>query len=630
MENEIKNQTIFVVCGTDSQMHLIEKCIPTIKLVYGTSVDIGVATFGNSTIPPSVKLKKFSEENGYIFHDSERQHFLELEEGIADETQPSESTATTKVFHCHEMTAFMTVSKYYYDLGYTEVFLFHSDLFIIRDFLPLYRKHMDYNWAFVSQYVTQPGVAKPSLDLIDPSTISENGLAAEPGKRLVWVRCATAIMIINKVLIKTLFSKYGDQEGVYNAVLKNYSMYADIALFQMATKGIEYFLGNPIVEETMVDYAHTKDITMEKILVNKNLTHLHGKRIFSECSEDIDSIIKLAQAISNFSSSHRLGKKPQAVAAAPKKDSPKEEKSKTGVTVKNSKIKILDFDGDDHHYFGWKKITNFLKDSIVSYQEKPVLVDMSFEKHWVYDRNNFVKMNEQCMNNPWIAFAHHPHDDLRDHGCGPLHMAGIVKDNVNFKKALKNLKGIFTTTETQAKEYRKIEELSNVPVSCIPHPYPPEGMLKTFSLEDFKESKNIITLGFHMRENEVLNEFRAEGYNKIFLKDAPREEYEKLLTNSVVFQKYKNCAASNTIGECISSCTPVLVNKLPAIVEYLGEEYPLYYSSKEEAESKIENLVDLAEKTHQYLLKLKKKKPLTVESFVQKIYTSEVYKGLFK
>ena len=61
MENEIKNQTIFVVCGTDSQMHLIEKCIPTIKLVYGTSVDIGVATFGNSTIPPSVNLKKFSE-----------------------------------------------------------------------------------------------------------------------------------------------------------------------------------------------------------------------------------------------------------------------------------------------------------------------------------------------------------------------------------------------------------------------------------------------------------------------------------------------------------------------------------------------------------------------------------------
>ena len=39
---------------------------------------------------------------------------------------------------------------------------------------------------------------------------------------------------------------------------------------------------------------------------------------------------------------------------------------------------------------GWKKITNFLKDSIVSYQEKLVLVDMSFEKHWVYDRNNFL------------------------------------------------------------------------------------------------------------------------------------------------------------------------------------------------------------------------------------------------
>lgn len=57
------------------------------------------------------------------------------------------------------------------------------------------------------------------------------------------------------------------------------------------------------------------------------------------------------------------------------------------------------------------------------------------------------------------------------------------------------------------------------------------------------------------------------------------QEYDKLLTNSVVFLNLLDCSAANTIIECITRNTPVIVNTLPACIEYLGLSYPGYYNS---------------------------------------------------
>lgn len=40
-----------------------------------------------------------------------------------------------------------------------------------------------------------------------------------------------------------------------------------------------------------------------------------------------------------------------------------------------------------------------------------------------------------------------------------------------------------------------------------------------------------------------------------------------------------NSSANNTILECIARNTPIIVRTNPAIVEYLGENYPLYFES---------------------------------------------------
>ena len=59
-------------------------------------------------------------------------------------------------------------------------------------------------------------------------------------------------------------------------------------------------------------------------------------------------------------------------------------------------------------------------------------------------------------------------------------------------------------------------------------------------------------------------------------KMVPNEEYDALLSSSVVLCLMYATAANNVVVECIARGTPLLINPLPAVVEYLGPDYPLY------------------------------------------------------
>jgi hypothetical protein len=54
------------------------------------------------------------------------------------------------------------------------------------------------------------------------------------------------------------------------------------------------------------------------------------------------------------------------------------------------------------------------------------------------------------------------------------------------------------------------------------------------------------------------------------------KEYDRLLTENIVFIYLVDASAVNTLLECVIRNTPIIVNKIPAIVEILGENYPLY------------------------------------------------------
>lgn len=81
--------------------------------------------------------------------------------------------------------------------------------------------------------------------------------------------------------------------------------------------------------------------------------------------------------------------------------------------------------------------------------------------------------------------------------------------------------------------------------------------------------------------------------NVKYLERLDNESYDELISKNIVFLDLFDSSANNIIMECISRNTPILVKKLPAIVEYLGEEYPFYFNTLEEAEEKLKTIIML-------------------------------------
>ena len=73
--------------------------------------------------------------------------------------------------------------------------------------------------------------------------------------------------------------------------------------------------------------------------------------------------------------------------------------------------------------------------------------------------------------------------------------------------------------------------------------------------------------------------------------------------------------------------TPLLVNRLPAIEEYLGKEYPFFYETAEEASMKIKNL-DLIKNTHLYISTSGIKDKIRKDNFYQGILNSKITKKI--
>ena len=106
----------------------------------------------------------------------------------------------------------------------------------------------------------------------------------------------------------------------------------------------------------------------------------------------------------------------------------------------------------------------------------------------------------------------------------------------------------------------------------------------------------------------------------------PNEIYDQLLSENLVFLHLHTASASNAVIECIVRHTPVLVNPVPSLVEYLGESYPFYFRTLEEAAAKAEDSNQVRQ-AHEYLAALPKES-LTGEYFCLSLAESDFYRNL--
>ena len=64
-----------------------------------------------------------------------------------------------------------------------------------------------------------------------------------------------------------------------------------------------------------------------------------------------------------------------------------------------------------------------------------------------------------------------------------------------------------------------------------------------------------------------------------YINNLSDNEYDKMLTENIVFINLVDASAINTVIECIVRNTPIIVNNHPAVIELLGPKYPLYFNT---------------------------------------------------
>jgi len=95
----------------------------------------------------------------------------------------------------------------------------------------------------------------------------------------------------------------------------------------------------------------------------------------------------------------------------------------------------------------------------------------------------------------------------------------------------------------------------------------------------------------------------------------------------VVFLNLFDALGVTTMVECIMTRTPLLINRVGAVAEYLGDGYPLYYATLDEAAEKLQD-TDLLLAARDYLACLPWRDELRLDSFAARLQNTAVYRGL--
>ena len=301
------------------------------------------------------------------------------------------------------------------------------------------------------------------------------------------------------------------------------------------------------------------------------------------------------------------------------------------------------------HRSGWLYVLKHLKPL---HNPEGIKFDSFIERTFCWDPRG-IRPNIE----PWIGFIHVPpkvptwfqSEQSNDY---------IFKSEV-WRKSLPFCRGLFTLTNYHRKN---LEQKVDIPINSIYHPT--EIPKTQWSFKKFEKNKvrKIVQVGWWLRKLHTIFQLPTREYKKIFLRVThadidsllkmereillkegtfddrmyetvesvtfiPNHEYDKLLSENLVIINLYDSSANNTIIECIVRNTPVLVNPIESVVEYLGEDYPFYFSSLEEAAEKAENF-DLVYKTHRFLRYHPIKKKLTGKYFLESFANSEIYKNL--
>lgn len=300
-----------------------------------------------------------------------------------------------------------------------------------------------------------------------------------------------------------------------------------------------------------------------------------------------------------------------------------------------------------YHRSGWAYVLDALKPLL-----KPggVLLDPFIEATFCWDLQENIKSGELPFRSHWVAFVHNPPGipAWHDFDSAPQSIFQLPA----WRRSISCCRGIYVFSETmRAWTAQKLE----VPVEAVIHPTEPSGHV--FTMEKFRANpvRRIVQVGSWLRRLHSIALLNVTTLRKTLLSPRPvpdprldfllrreaandtkarnadwssveivafqsADDYDHLLTQNIVFLDLYDTVVNNTVIECIVRRTPVLCNRLPSLIEYLGADYPLFFSDLKDAAAKAQDL-SLVEKAHLHLAKI------PVQTFSQASFCDSIARG---
>jgi hypothetical protein len=301
------------------------------------------------------------------------------------------------------------------------------------------------------------------------------------------------------------------------------------------------------------------------------------------------------------------------------------------------------------HRSGLSSSMQYLRDL---HNPKGVLLDAAVDRTFSAGNQNFTGYSE-----PWIGIIHVPPGVPEWMESKQSNRA--VFDSDGWKRSIPYCLGLFTLSGYHRKH---LEPLFKFPVENLYHPVEFPSLKWNYEKFAANRDKKIIHSGWWLRRVYSFYLLNVKGYRKILLvkPDVDIEKhfhlelehmddkqlitsqvmnsvtridflsnkrYDELLSENIVFIDLIDASANNAIIECIARNTPILVNPIEPVVEYLGKDYPFYFNSLEEAARKAENM-NLVRDAHDYLASYPFKNKLTGKYFHDSFLNSSIYQSL--
>ena len=250
-------KTIFVFPGIFDHAPRLERCMVSLRRVYGDSIPIGLATWSDG----QEDWQKLAERNDYEYY----------------RTDPNVASETIGE---------MQISEHFWGLGYDEVFLLHNDMLIVRDFLPRFRAKMTGNWSFICPYYNFNGrvplARRPAIPW--ENTLGWTGEHARRKQYALAVLC----LIYNQAFLRDLRAKWPTWEGFNHDVMRKLAKENDINKFDLARDFLGY-AANPVADEINVESGWVENIT-EYARDNPAICFMHGRGTIWDVDPNDDAL----------------------------------------------------------------------------------------------------------------------------------------------------------------------------------------------------------------------------------------------------------------------------------------------------------------------------------------------------